>query len=106
MYYEPADIGRAGEEVVKGLLVSKGWKITSHDTKGPGSTDLEAKAGGAQILVQVKTAVPPSNPSSLSSEEERNIKSRATRIGAGAYEARVWLTQPVKVEWRHLNKEN
>lgn len=106
MYYEPVDIGRSGEEVVKKRLQEKGWEITSHDTRGPGSTDLEAEAGGKQILVQVKTAVPPNDPASLSSEEECNIKARATRISAWAYEARVWLTQPPKVEWRHLNKEN
>jgi hypothetical protein len=101
------EIGSAGERIVANELVGKGWK-TNVDTKGPGSTDIEARgANGSGLLVQVKTAMSPSQPVSLSSDEERNIKSRATKLGWAAYEAKVQVDGSLRligsVMWRKLN---
>ena len=64
---------------------------TNVDTRLPGSTDIEAIQNGRKILVQVKAAVLPSAPAPLSSEEERNIRHRATYIGGEPWEAKVQL---------------
>jgi Holliday junction resolvase-like predicted endonuclease len=74
MNYEPYNIGLAGEEAVANWLEQEGWKITRWNTQAPGSTDIEAQSGNKKLLVQVKSAVSPNKPSSLSWEEERNIK--------------------------------
>jgi len=100
------DVGRAGERAAVDKLKSLGWTITRWDTSSPGSTDIEAQSGSKRILVQVKSAVPPNEPPLLSAQEEANIKSRATRIGAEAWEAKVWLDNylnPIRIEWRKLN---
>ena len=97
--------GQAGEAAAVAALKSEGWTITSWNTQAPGSTDIEAASGSKKLLVQVKSAVAPQSPGSLSSDEERNIKSRASRIGADAYEARVTLDQNLvatQVDWRKL----
>lgn len=106
MIYDPSDIGRAGEKAIVNYLKGKGWEITRWDTQAPGSTDIEACSGNKKLLVQVKSAIYPNQPASLSWEEEKNIKSRATRIGAEAWEARVLLNEslnPMGVKWRKLN---
>lgn len=102
------EIGQAGERIVVQWLRSKGYTIDNWDTQAPGSTDIEAHHSTAKILVQVKSAVNPNEPSSLSSDEERNIKSRATRINAVAWEARVQLDSSLELNgdimWRKLNR--
>ena len=102
----PFEIGQAGERIVVQWLRSKGYIIDRWDTQSPGSTDIEAHHSQAHILVQVKSAVYPNDPPHLSSDEERNIKSRATRIGAQAYEARVQLDSNLQllgqIMWRKL----
>ena len=98
------DVGRAGEAVIVKELQAKGYTIIRWDTQSPGSSDIEANTG-THLLVQVKSAVSPNVAASLSSDEERNIKSRATRIGAQAWEARVQLDSGLRngtVSWRHL----
>ena len=100
------DIGSIGERIVAQELVSKGYR-TNVDTKLPGSTDIEAKSSAANLLVQVKTAVSPNQPASLSSDEERNIKARATKISYQAWEAKVQLNESYKligkIVWRKLS---
>jgi len=102
-----ADIGRAGEAVVVSYLKAKGYRITSWDTRGPGATDIEATGTQATLLVQVKTAVRPAQPSLLSSHELQALRSRAARNGAQAWEARVTLDRSLRPvcqpAWRKLN---
>jgi len=101
------EIGHAGEQFAVQALKREGWTVDVWNTQAPGSTDIEAHSGSSKILVQVKSAIPPNEPSGLSSDEERNIKSRATRINAKAYEARVYLnsnlTLKSEIKWRTLN---
>jgi len=99
-------VGLAGEKAVVNQLKSNGWTINNWDTSQPGSTDIDAQSGSNRRLVQVKSAVTPYDPPELSPEEEGNIKSRATKIGAEAWEAKVWLDaglNPVTIKWRKLN---
>jgi hypothetical protein len=102
----PLQVGQAGEAVVVEWLKSKGYKILVWDTRSPGSSDIEAQHSSAHILVQVKSAILPNQPPSFSGDEEGNIKSRATKIGAEAYEARVQLDTSLKpvaeIKWRKL----
>jgi Holliday junction resolvase-like predicted endonuclease len=102
------DVGRAGESTVVAELKKLGYRITSWDTQGPGATDIEAASSTTTLLVQVKTAVSPNAPASLSSNEKRAIAMRALRKGAEAWEARVLLVnrllQPiVRITWQKLN---
>jgi hypothetical protein len=101
------EIGQAGERFAVQALKNERWTIDVWNTQAPGSTDIEAHSGPSKILVQVKSAIFPNEPTSLSSDEERNIKSRATRIGAKAYEARVHLNSNLtlknEIQWKVLN---
>lgn len=83
----PAEIGNYGERHATTWLQSKGYRC-HRNTQLPGSTDIEAIGATKNLLVQVKTGLYPNFAPILSSDEQRNIKSRATRIG---YEA--WLAQ-------------
>jgi len=101
----PAQVGAAGEAAAVAALQKAGWQITVWNTQAPGSTDIEAVSGASKLILQVKSAVVPGTPASISGEEDRNLKSRATKIGADAYEARVSLDQalsPLGVDWRKL----
>lgn len=103
----PIEIGQAGERIVVQWLRNYRFTIQGWDTQSPGSTDIEAESSKAHILVQVKSAADPNEPPSLSSDEERNIKSRATRIGAEAWEAQVQLNASLQlvgeIQWRKLS---
>jgi hypothetical protein len=98
-------IGNVGESLAAPALMDMGYQ-TNVDTRLPGSTDIEAIQNGRKLLVQVTATVWPSTPSSLSSEEENNIKSRATRLGCEPWEARVQLDTSLRVvgniEWHNL----
>lgn len=99
------EIGQAGERIVARELAGKGYQ-TNIDTKAPGSTDIEARATTASLLVQVKAAMAPNTPASLSSGEESNIKSRASKLRWQAWEARVQVDAKLAaagaVAWRQL----
>jgi hypothetical protein len=99
------EIGSAGERIVANALMDMRYQ-TNVDTRLPGSTDIEAIQNGRKLLVQVKAAVWPSTPSSLSSEEKNNTESRATRLGCEPWEAKVQLDTSLRVvgniEWRNL----
>ena len=104
----PFEIGQVGERIVVQRLEEAGYTIKRWDTESPGSTDIEAESSAGHILlVQVKSAVHPNEPPSLSSDEERNIESRAMRIGADAWEARVQLSASLEligeIQWRKLS---
>jgi hypothetical protein len=99
------EIGQAGERIVVTWLQNHAYIIDRWDTQAPGSTDIEAHAQ-VKLLIQVKTSVAPNIPASLSTDEETNIKQRATRISAQAYEARVQLDSNLtlfgEIMWRRL----
>lgn len=104
----PFEIGQAGERIVVQWLKEAGYTIKKWDTESPGATDIEAESSKAHILLlQVKSAVHPNEPPFLSREEERQIESRATRIGAEAWEARVQLNARLhvigSVQWRKVS---
>ena len=105
MAYTQVEIGNKGEKLVGAFLKQKGYS-TNIDTKAPGSTDIEARGSKSSLLVQVKSAVKPNEPVSISSDEERNIKSRAAKLGWEAWEARVQLdaslNQVGEIKWRKL----
>ena len=114
--FTSSEIGREGEKAVVNYLKEKGYTINNWNTKAAGSTDIEAGSYDVNgyykitLLTQVKTAISPNTPPYLSSEEERNIKSRATRIGAESWEARVtlsetggYLFQFGDISWRKLD---
>ena len=82
------NVGSRGEAVVREDLRAKEWAVLQN-TRLPGSTDIEATKNNSSILVQVKSALHPSAPDGLSSDEKRNIKSRASRIDATSYLAQV-----------------
>lgn len=86
------EIGTAGERAVVAALKSDGW-VGTWDTKGAGSTDVEAKKGSRHVLIQVKAALEGTTPAQLSSDELRNIKSRAAKLGAEAWLAQVTLSK-------------
>jgi hypothetical protein len=101
---QPFEIGKAGERIVVKDLQAAHYS-GDWDTRAPGSTDIEAW-GPTHLLVQVKTGLYPNDPPSLSPSEERNIKARAARLNAEAWEAKVQimadLTQVGKIQWRRL----
>ena len=88
---ESVEIGKKGEEVVVKDLISKDITIDKHDTKAPGATDIEASNDETKFLIQVKSAKLPRNPGNMSSKDLQRIKSRATRINALPYLAKVQL---------------
>ena len=100
-----ADIGRAGEGHVVDWLRAEKYSIKWY-TQALGSTDIEAQSSSKRLLVQVKTAVHPNNPERLSTEEEKAITSRAARLGAQAWEARVQVGSNLElignVQWRKI----
>lgn len=89
------EVGYTGESMVVQWLQDAGFTVPRWDTYSPGSTDIEAESSGKRLLIQVKSAVYPNEPSSLSREEETKIRSRAKRLGAEAWEARVQLREDI-----------
>ena len=84
----PHEIGKAGEGYTVEFFKGKGYAIDKWDTHTQGSANLEAHNKECKILVQVLSAVT-DEPSDLSAKDQRNIKARAKRIGAIAWEAKV-----------------
>ena len=93
----------AGERAVVTWLENKGFVIVKWDTRSPGLVEIEAKSK-KPLLVKVRTAVHPEDPPSMSDDEEREIKSRAAKIGGEAWEAKVQLNPNLKllgkIKWR------
>jgi hypothetical protein len=89
--YTTTLIGSIGERAVVADLERQGATVTSWDTAGLGSTDVEAWLDGRRILIQVKTALGPRKPGSLSKRETAALRVRAFRLGASALRAAVVL---------------
>ncbi len=106
--FEEFYVKLAGERSVVTWLENKGFTIVKWDATSPGSKNIEAKSGsaGVHLLVQVRTSVQPGDPPSLTSDEEEDIRSRAAKIDAEAWEARVQLDVNLqllgKMRWRKL----
>jgi len=102
---QPWEIGAAGERIVADTLRISGFVVTVN-TQLPGATDIDATKVGDHRLVQVKTSVAPEPPAALSPEEVRAIKSRASRLGATAWQARLMITPGglpgSAIEWQQL----
>jgi hypothetical protein len=100
-------VGLAGERVVVDWLKAKGCGIDRWDTQSPGSTDVDASWTTKRLLVQVKSAVAPNQPSVLSGDEIAKIKSRAGKVGAEAWQAQVQLDSQLgqvgEIKWTKLN---
>jgi hypothetical protein len=92
----PAQIGITGEQYVVADPTSKGFSCY-RNTQLPGATDVEAVLKDIhgnitrKLLVQVKTAVPPNSPDTLSAEEAKAIVARARRGNSEAYLAQVLI---------------
>jgi len=84
----PHEIKKAGEGYTVEFFKGKGFTIDKWDTHTLGSANIEAHSKEGKILVQVISAVT-DEPSDLSAKDQRNITSRAKRIGAVAWEAKV-----------------
>jgi len=104
--FPQVQVGQAGEKIVGAWLAGRGY-TTNIDTKLPGSTDIEAVGSTASLLVQVKTAVSPSGPPAVTSEEAGSISARAKRLGWQAWEARVAVDRDLRpvgeIQWRRLD---
>jgi Holliday junction resolvase len=104
--FEEFYVKLAGERSVVTWLENKGFTIVKWAAESPGSKNIEAKSGNQLLLIQVKSSVQQEDSSPLTSAEEEDIKSRATEIGAEAWEARVQLASSLqllgKIKWRKL----
>ena len=99
------EIGYVGDRIVEAALLADGWGC-NQDTEQTGSTDIQAQKNGCIRIVQVKTNVIPNLASALSSNEIRNIKSRASSLSCEAWLAQVRINeiaqQVGKIEWTPL----
>ena len=102
----PAEIGNIGERHVTAWLQAKNYQC-NRNTALPGSTDIEADASQASLLVQVKTALSPALPADLSTEEQRAIVARANRSGKEEWLARLQINSQGaligEISWAKLN---
>lgn len=85
---QPAEIGNLGERYVVEDLQTKGFACY-HNTQGAGATDIEGRGNPTSVLVQVKTAMHPYDPETLSAQEQQAICARATRKNCQAWLAQV-----------------
>ena len=101
-------VGQAGERIVVDWLRAKRYSVDRWDTQSPGSTDIEARGTAITVLVQVKSAVAPNQPSALSRDEVAAIKSRAAKMSGEAWQAQVQLDSQLRVvgeiKWMKLNR--
>ncbi len=82
-----AEVGIIGERLAAAWLGANGWHWY-RNTQLPGATDIQATRDRESIRVQVKTAVYPNLPASLSADEKKAIVARATHNKQQA-----WLAQ-------------
>jgi hypothetical protein len=85
-----AQIGTIGEIHTTNWLKARNYSCY-RNTQLPGATDIEANGNPTSLLVQVKTAIWPNLPASLSTEEIQAIVARAKRTGRQAWVARLQI---------------
>ena len=99
-------IGILGEKFVKESLKYSGFTIIKHKIHFYDSIGIEA-VSSEHILIKVKTAVPPSEPSHLTKDEFVGVKKLASKLKAHPYLARVKLNSHFQlhglIEWVKLN---
>ena len=102
----PAEIGNHGERHATAWLQAKGYRCY-RNTQQPGSTDIEARSGSSNLLVQVKTGLVPGKAPDLSPDERRNISSRASNLGYEAWSAQLQINAQGhlvgEIQWQKLN---
>jgi hypothetical protein len=103
--YTHADVGHTGEHIVTNWLSEKGY-VTHLLSKGPDAIDIEAQGQISKLLVQVRSAIEPELPKSLSNNDEIRIKSHAVALGYIPWEAKIQLDNELrmigKIQWRRL----
>ena len=85
-------VGRTGERVVVRSLTDEGYVINAWNTASPAPADIDATRERVHILVQVRSAIYPNEPTNLTQEEAQHLKSRATAISATPVIATVQFT--------------
>ena len=99
------EIGRAGEGHAITWLKTEGYSVKLN-SQPHSPTTIEAQSDSKRLLVQVITTVYPNTPNRLSAEEEKLLTSRATELGAQAWEARVQIGPKLElvgnVLWRRI----
>jgi len=102
----PHEIGNAGEGYTVEFLKGKGCIIDKWDTHTIGVANIEAHTEKNKILVKVISAIA-DEPSDISPKEQRDVTSRAKRMKAVAWEAKVILNTNLDIigdiRWRKLN---
>jgi Holliday junction resolvase-like predicted endonuclease len=100
------EIGYYGERHATAWLTANGYTCVQN-TQQPGATDIDATSSNASLYVQVKTAVSPSSPSTLSADERTAIVARANRNRREAWLAQVTVDADGnligKITWTRLN---
>lgn len=101
-----AEIGYYGERHVANWLAANGY--TCHqNTQLPGCTDVDAVGSQKSLFVQVKTAISPNSPASLTAQERTGIVNRANNNNREAWLAQVSITKDGAliggVTWTKLN---
>jgi hypothetical protein len=101
-----AQIGNIGEVYTTRWLQGHGYAC-HQNTQLPGSTDIEATGALNKLLVQVKTAVYPNSPVSLTAEQKKAIVTRANRLGRQAWLAQLQINSQGglvgDIAWAKLN---
>jgi len=101
-----AEIGNYGERHVTNWLSAKGFRCYQN-TQQPGCTDIDAKGNPTCLFVQVKTAIYPSLPASLSADERTAIVRRANNNNREAWLAQVSVSKDGnligEITWTKLN---
>ena len=86
----PHEIKKAGEGYTVEFFKGKGFTIDKWDSHALGTANIEAHNKESKIRVQVISAIT-DEPSDISAKDERDIKERAKKVGAIAWEAKVIL---------------
>jgi hypothetical protein len=108
----PIDACRAAEQAVIDGLEQQGFAIAEWDKAAPGPTDLRAVKHGAsgsedrKLLIQVRAAIFPEEPPSLTADEVKRLQSRCQQTGDEPWEVRAYLDGTYRVvgppQWRFL----
>jgi Holliday junction resolvase-like predicted endonuclease len=95
---EAADIGHAGEKHVENWCISKGFRNVIRNTWQPGGVDIQADGGANNnIVIQVKSAISPNQPATVTNEERAAIIARGKKLGRIPYGAYVVMNGETKL---------
>lgn len=95
---ESADIGHAGEKHVENYCISKGFKNVIRNTWQPGGVDIQADGGANNnIIIQVKSAISPNQPATVTDAEKAAIVARGKKLNRIPYAAYVLMDSSTKL---------